>query len=84
MLIEMMPFGIAQPAPDEIEFLLRRGDGAPGLLLEGVQDIHGGFEPDGVDRPVRIAVVARDDLQDAGAEPPQGLASRWRSPAWAW
>ena len=68
-----MPFGLAQPAPDEVQLLLWRGDAVRGLLLERVQDIDGRFEPNGVDRPVRIAVVARDDLQDAGAETLQAL-----------
>ena len=58
-----MPFGLAQPAPDEVQLLLGVAMPRVGLLLVRVRDIDGRFKPNGVDRPVRIAVVARDDFQ---------------------
>ena len=73
MLFAVMAIGRAQPAPDEFEFPPGRGDAPFGLLLKGVQNIDRRFEPDGVDRLLGIPVVARKDLQDAGAEALEGL-----------
>ena len=68
MRVPVMLVGHPQPAPDQVELLLRRGDTLPGLLLEGVQDIDRSLEPDRVHRPEGVAVVTRHHLQDAGAE----------------
>ena len=83
MRVTVVPLGGLQSAADRVEFLLRLGSVPSGLFSEGVQDITGGFEPDCVDGPEGVALVARDDLQNAGAEPLRGMASRCRSPSWA-
>jgi len=63
----------AQSAPDQVELPLWGRDAAFRLLLEGVQDIDGGLEPDRVNGPEGIAVVARDDLHYTRAEALQRL-----------
>lgn len=73
MRVTVMPFGNGQAPPDEVELLLRRRNAAPGLLLEGMQDVDGGHEADRVDGPEGVAGVARHDLQDTGAEPLERL-----------
>ena len=73
MGVTVVPLGGPQPAPDQVELGLRRRDASLRLLLEGVQDVDGGLEPDRVDGPEGVAVVARDDLHDARAEALQRL-----------
>ena len=46
-------------------------DAALGLLLKGVQNIHGPGEPHGIDGAVGAAGVDLDDLQHAGAAKPR-------------
>ena len=54
-----------------------RGDSPRGLLLKDVQHVDGRPELDGVDRPIRIAIVIFDNLQDARAvEPSEWLGAR--------
>ena len=69
MRVTVVPLGGGQALADQVEFLLRRRDAPPGLLLEGMQDVDGGLEPDRVDGPEGVAVVARDDFEDSRAEP---------------
>jgi len=55
-------------AADQIGRGLRGRDAALRLLLKRVQDVGGGFEPDRVDGPESVAVMARDDPHGACAE----------------
>ena len=64
MRVMVVPLGGLHSAADEVELLFRGRNAAPRLLLEGVQDIDGGLEPNRVDGPEVVAVVARDHLQD--------------------
>ena len=57
VILAVVLLGRPEPAFDQIDLLLRRRNAPLGLLLEGVQDIDGGLEPDRVDRPVGVAVV---------------------------
>ena len=82
-MLVVMPASRAQPAPDQVEFPLRSGDAPLRLLAEGVQDVERGLEPHGVDRPIRVAAVARGDLKDAGAEALERLGVAVPAPAWA-
>ena len=47
-----------QSASDEIQFRFRGRDTLFGLLLEGMQDIDGGLEPDGVHSPIGIPFLS--------------------------
>ena len=57
---------------------LRRGDTPSGLLPEGMQDMSDSLELDRVDDLERVAVVMRDDLQDACA--PASKSGRFQYP----
>ena len=68
MRVTVVPLGGGEASADEVELLLRRRDAPPGLLLERMQDVDGGRQPDRVNGPEGIAVVARHHFQDAGTE----------------
>ena len=63
----MKPLGICQPAADQVDLSLRRGDASLRLLLEGVEHVDRLVEPGCVDRAIRVGVVTVDDLHDARA-----------------
>jgi hypothetical protein len=52
-----------EPLPDDPQLAPRGLDAPLRLLLEGVQGVDSPGEPRGVDRPERVAIVVRYDLQ---------------------
>ncbi len=50
----------------------------PGLLLEGMQDVDGGLETDGVNGPVRVA-VAVSELDAVDRKPHAVLHRVWEA-----
>src|SRR5262245_35986572 len=63
-MLLLRPF---QTAPDLVDLVRRCSGTLLGLLLERVKNVDNFSKPDGVDRPIGVAVVVLDDFQDAGS-----------------
>jgi hypothetical protein len=55
------PFGVRQPAPDEFDVPLGRGDALFGLFLEGVKNVDNAGELCCIDGTICIRVVPVND-----------------------
>jgi hypothetical protein len=80
----MKPLSFCKPAANEIDFFLRCGNAALGLLLEGVQHINHVGKLHGVHGAIGVGIVTVDNLQyPRAAEPLRGFAAGSVSPIWA-
>jgi hypothetical protein len=60
-------FSVCQSTADQVNLALRRGDSLCRFLLERVKHIDRVLELHRIDGPIRIAVMRRDDFENAAS-----------------
>jgi hypothetical protein len=74
-------FGGSKPPFDHFQFDLRRRYAPLRFLLEGVQNVDGGVETNGLDGAIRVTVEIIDELNSAASEPLERLRRRRMLPS---